>query len=80
ILATTALTLVASPATLKSASGLREAFELIGHRFGWEWFPRLKAFLLTFAELADVRIWLLAPVVMFFKCTHIGIIPECLHK
>ncbi|APA83706.1 APC family permease [Francisella tularensis] len=80
ILGTIALNLVASPDTINSASGLMEAFEIIGHRFGWEWFPRLMAFLLTFAELAAVSIWLLAPVVMFFKCTPRGILPEWLHK
>lgn len=46
ILGTIALNLVASPDTINSASGLMEAFEIIGHRFGWEWFPRLMAFYL----------------------------------
>ncbi|AIT09904.1 amino acid transporter [Candidatus Francisella endociliophora] len=80
ILGTVALNLVASPNSINSASGLMEAFEIIGQRFGWDWFPRLMAFLLTFAELAAVSIWLLAPVVMFFKCTPKGILPEWLHK
>ncbi|WP_150468148.1 APC family permease [Francisella sp. SYW-9] len=80
ILGTVALNLVASPNTINSASGLMQAFEVIGQRFGWDWFPRLMAFLLTFAELAAVSIWLLAPVVMFFKCTPKGILPEWLHK
>ncbi|API87426.1 APC family permease [Francisella uliginis] len=80
ILGTVALNLVASPDTINSASGLMQAFEVIGNRFGWDWFPRLMAFLLTFAELAAVSIWLLAPVVMFFKCTPKGILPEWLHK
>ncbi|QIW10776.1 APC family permease [Francisella sp. LA112445] len=80
ILGTVALNLVASPDTINSASGLMQAFEVIGQRFGWDWFPRLMAFLLTFAELAAVSIWLLAPVVMFFKCTPKGILPEWLHK
>ena len=38
------------------------------------------AFLLTFAEFAAVSIWLLAPVIMFFKCTPKGILPNWLHK
>ncbi|MED7789381.1 APC family permease [Francisella sp. 19X1-34] len=80
ILGTVALNLVASPDAINSASGLMQAFEVIGQRFGWDWFPRLMAFLLTFAELAAVSIWLLAPVVMFFKCTPKGILPEWLHK
>ena len=75
IFGTIALNLVASPNTINSASGLM-VFEIIGHRFGWGWFPRLMAFLLTFAEPAAVSIWLLAPVVMFFKCTSKGILSE----
>ncbi|MBD5784336.1 amino acid permease, partial [Francisella tularensis] len=61
-------------------SGLMEAFEIIGHRFGWEWLPRLMAFIRSFAELAAESIWLLETVVMFFKCTPRGILPEWLHK
>jgi len=38
------------------------------------------AFLLTFAEFAAVTIWLLAPVIMFFKCTPQGILPSWMHK
>lgn len=38
------------------------------------------AFLLTFAEFTAVSIWLLAPVIMFFKCTPKGILPDWLHK
>ncbi|AJC49459.1 amino acid permease [Allofrancisella guangzhouensis] len=80
ILGTVALNLVSSPDSINGTSGLMAAFEIIGHRFEWAWFPKLMAFLLTFAELAAVSIWLLAPVVMFFKCTPRGILPEWLHK
>ncbi|APC97196.1 APC family permease [Francisella frigiditurris] len=80
ILGTIALNLVAAPDNINSASGLMEAFEIIGQRFDLVWFPKLMAFLLTFAEFAAVSIWLLAPVVMFFKCTPKGILPEWLHK
>ncbi|QIV94032.1 APC family permease [Allofrancisella frigidaquae] len=80
ILGTVALNLVSSPDSINGTSGLMTAFEIIGHRFDWAWFPKLMAFLLTFAELAAVSIWLLAPVVMFFKCTPRGILPEWLHK
>jgi amino acid transporter len=80
VLATVALNLVASPDSIGSASGLMTAFEIIGQEFGWVWFPKLMAFLLTFAEFAAVSIWLLAPVIMFFKCTPKGILPAWLHK
>jgi amino acid transporter len=80
ILATVALNLVASPDSIGSASGLMTAFEIIGKEFHWAWFPKLMAFLLTFAEFAAVSIWLLAPVIMFFKCTPRGILPDWLHK
>jgi amino acid transporter len=80
ILGTVALNLVASPDSINGAVGLMQAFEIIGQRFCWDWFPRLMAFLLTFAEFAAVSIWLLAPVIMFFKCTPKGILPNWLHK
>ncbi len=80
VLATVALNLVVSPDSIGSSSGLMTAFEIIGQKFGWVWFPKLMAFLLTFAEFAAVSIWLLAPVIMFFKCTPKGILPACLHK
>ncbi|MBY7734649.1 APC family permease [Francisella philomiragia] len=80
ILGTVALNLVASPDDIGKASGLMTAFEIIGHQFHWAWFPKLMAFLLTFAEFAAVSIWLLAPVIMFFKCTPKGILPDWLHK
>ena len=80
ILGTVALNLVASPDSINGAAGLMQAFEIIGQRFDLEWFPRFMAFLLTFAEFAAVSIWLLAPVIMFFKCTPKGILPAWLHK
>ena len=80
ILGTVALNLVTSPDSINGAAGLMQAFEIIGQRFGLEWFPRFMAFLLTFAEFAAVSIWLLAPVIMFFKCTPKGILPDWLHK
>lgn len=80
IFGTVALNLVASPDSINGAAGLMQAFEIIGQRFGLDWFPRFMAFLLTFAEFAAVSIWLLAPVIMFFKCTPKGILPNWLHK
>ena len=80
IFGTVALNLVASPDSINGAAGLMQAFEIIGQRFDLAWFPRFMAFLLTFAEFAAVSIWLLAPVIMFFKCTPKGILPDWLHK
>ncbi|MCF6776720.1 APC family permease [Thiotrichales bacterium 19X7-9] len=80
ILGTIALNLVASPAHIESAAGLMQAFDIVGQEFKIGWFAKLMSFLLTFAEFAAVSIWLLAPVIMFFKCTPKGILPDWLHK
>ncbi|TNF68359.1 MAG: amino acid permease [Gammaproteobacteria bacterium] len=80
ILGTVALNLVASPSHIESAAGLMQAFNIVGHEFNIEWFAKLMSFLLTFAEFAAVSIWLLAPVIMFFKCTPKDVLPDWLHK
>ncbi|MCF6766687.1 APC family permease [Thiotrichales bacterium 19S3-7] len=80
ILGTIALNLVASPSHIESAAGLMQAFDIVGQEFEIGWFAKLMSFLLTFAEFAAVSIWLLAPVIMFFKCTPKGILPDWLHR
>lgn len=79
ILGTIALNLVASPDTINSSSGLMEAFEIIGHRFGWEWFPRLMAFT-YFCRAGCCEYLAFSACCNVFKCTPRGILPEWLHK
>ncbi len=80
ILGTIALNILSQPADIQKASGLLQAFSIIDQRYHIEWFTKLMAFLLTFAEFAAVSIWLLAPVIMFFQCTPKGILPDWLHR
>lgn len=80
ILGTVALNLVASPSHIGNAAGLMQAFDIVGKEFNIGWFSKLMSFMLTFAEFAAVSIWLLAPVIMFFKCTPRRILPDWLHK
>jgi glutamate:GABA antiporter len=80
ILGTIALGLVESPDNIQKTTGLMQAFDIVGKQLHVEWFSRAMSFLLTFAELAAVSIWLLAPVIMFFKCVPQGILPNWLHK
>ncbi len=79
-LGTLSMNVLASPDNIQKASGLIQTFAVIGDKFHAVWFTRLIAFLLTFAELAAIVIWLIAPVVMFFKCTPKGILPAWMHK
>ena len=80
ILGTLAINVVLPPDSISQTSGLIEAFDLLGQKFGISWLAHLMAFLLTFAELAGITIWLVAPITMFFKCTPRGILPDWLHK
>ena len=80
ILGTVAINVILAPENIGQTSGLIEAFTLLGDKLGIPWMAHLMAFLLTFAELAAISIWLLAPITMFFKCTPRGILPDWLHK
>ncbi len=79
-LGTVAINILLSPAQVQETSGLMQTFTVIGMKFHLPWFDRLFAFLLTFADLAALCLWLLAPIIMFFKCTPPGILPELLHE
>jgi glutamate:GABA antiporter len=80
ILGTVAINIILAPEDISQTSGLIEAFNLLGQKFGISWLAHLMAFLLTFSELAAITIWLVAPITMFFKCTPRGILPNWLHK
>ena len=80
ILGTVAMNIIATPDELQKASGLMQTFELVNQRLGIAWLTPIIGFILIFSELAAVSIWLLAPIIMFFKCTPKGILPEWFHK
>lgn len=80
ILGTMAMNILLSPTQIQETSGLMHSFAAIGMKFHLPWFSQTFAFLLTFAELAALAVWLLAPITMFFKCTPAGVLPEVLHK
>ncbi len=80
LLGTVAVNLVLSPDQVQKAAGLMQTFSAIGSTLHLTWFSQTMAFLLTFAEFAAVSIWLLAPIIMFFKCTERGILPDWFHR
>ena len=80
IIGTVALNMILSPNDIQKTSGLMHAFQLVFARFDIPWMTRAVAFMLIFAELAVVSIWLIAPITMFFKCTPKGLLPDWLHK
>lgn len=80
ILGTVALNFILNPSAIQKASGLMNAFQLILLKFHLSEFTRVIAFLLVFAELGIVSIWLIAPITMFFKCTPENILPHWFHK
>ena len=79
ILGTIAINILLSPEKVQETSGLIQTFKIIGMQFHLPWLDRFFAFLLTFADLGALCLWLLAPIIMFFKCTPPGILPELLH-
>lgn len=80
VLGTIALNIIVSPDDLQKTSGLMYTFQLIFSTLHIPWMTRTVAFLLIFAELAVVSIWLIAPITMFFKCTPRGLLPDWFHK
>ena len=76
---TVAMNIIATPSDIEKASGLMQTFSIIDAKFHIDWFTQVVGFLLTFAELAAVSVWLIAPIIMFFKCTPEGILPAWLH-
>lgn len=80
VLGTLAMSFLLSPADIAKTSGLMEALAMVDLQFHVPWFTRVLAFFLTFAELAAITMWILAPIVMFFKCSPPGILPAWLQR
>lgn len=80
ILGTIALNVILSPDDIHKTSGLMLAFHQVFLKFHLSWLTRIVAFMLIFAELSAVSIWLIAPITMFFKCTPKGLLPNWFHK
>lgn len=80
IIGTLAINVISSPSDIHKASGLISAFQSAFLQLHLPDFTRLIAFLLIFAEIAVVTIWLVAPITMFFKCTPKGLIPDWFKK
>lgn len=79
-LGTAAINLLVSPSQVSNTAGLMQAYTVVDAKLHMAWLTRLMAFMLTFADLAAVAVWLIAPIVIFFKCTPRGILPDWLHK
>ena len=77
---TLAMNVIATPAEITNTGGLMQTFSIIDIKLHMPWLTRPLAGMLTFADLAAVVVWLLAPVIMFFKCTPKGILPNWFHR
>ena len=80
ILGTLAISIILPASKVQQAAGLMQTFQLIDNAFHTNWLTNVLGFLLMFAELAAVSIWLLGPMIIFFKCTPSGILPTWLNK
>lgn len=79
-LGTVAMNLIASPNQIQNTTGIMSTFALIDLRFHIPWLTEIMAWLLSFAEIAALSMWLIAPPVMFFQCTEKHLIPQWLHR
>jgi amino acid transporter len=77
---TCAMNVIATPESIQKASGVINTFSLIDDKLGLHFITQIVAGALIFAEYAGLTVWIIAPVVMFFKCTPRGILPDWLHK
>lgn len=77
---TLAMNILITPNAIQKTSGLMQSFATVDNLFHISWFTPVVGAFLTFAELAAVVVWLLAPVVMFFKCTPKNILPSWMHE
>ncbi len=79
-LGTIAMNIIATPSEIQKTTGLISTFALIDGRLHITWLTEIIASLLSFAEIAALSIWIIAPAVMFFQCTEGNVIPPWLKK
>ncbi|MCE3267755.1 MAG: amino acid transporter [Burkholderiales bacterium] len=77
---TFAINVLITPEEVVKSFGLIEFFTTVGTKFNIPWVTHIIAFLLCFADIASMTVWLLASVTIFFKCTPRGILPDIMHK
>src|SRR6185437_2917743 len=77
---TVAVNILTTPEDMATSFGFIEFFHTIDIKFKLPWITHIIAFLLCFADIASMTVWLLASVIMFFKCTPRGILPNIMHK
>ncbi len=80
LLGTFAMNIMASPNEIANTTGLMSTFQIIGAKLHLSWLDQLMALLLVFAEIGALVVWIFIPVIMFFKATQRGILPDWLHK
>lgn len=80
IVGTIALNVILNPHEIQKTSGLMFAFHLAFSKFHLDWLTRIIAFMLVFAEVGVISMWLIAPITMFFKCTPVGLLPAWFQK
>jgi len=80
VLGTFSMNILAAPSTIQKTSGLMHVFTIISQTYHLTYLTRMIIFLLVFSQIAAIIVWLLAPIIMFFKCTPQGILPKWLHK
>lgn len=79
-LGTLAMNFIATPTEIANTTGLVSTFALIAAKFHAPWLLQFIALLIIFAEFSALAVWVLVPVVMLFRATERGILPDFLHR
>jgi len=77
---TVAINIILPPGQISETSGIMATFAMIALKFHMPWLVNVMGFLLSFAEVAAVSVWLIAPIIIFFKCTPLGLLPKWTHQ
>ncbi len=79
-LGTVAMNLIATPSEIQNTTGLMNIFGLLSLRLHLPGLDQIIAVLLVFSEVAGLIVWVIVPVVMFFRATEKGILPNWFHQ
>lgn len=80
LLGTLAMNIMATPGQIANTTGLMSTFGIISIKLHLPWLNQLMALLLVFAEIGALTVWIFVPVIMFFKATERGILPQWLYR
>lgn len=80
IVGTVAVTLMAPPEKIGSASGIMDAVQLLAADLGLPWLVPAMVVLLTIGNFGGISVWVIGPIKMLFESCKEGILPPALTR